>query len=121
MHEAVTRQFELLVSYLSWLPLDVAEHLLSEMVTAGVARRIGVRITGQSGLAKVRLDAHRMLTEQAVADGGLPVSNRAYEVPTAVRKQVAQLLVAAPEFHHTATAEVEDYAQFSHSRSLCAA
>ncbi|KAJ9513352.1 hypothetical protein QJQ45_001394 [Haematococcus lacustris] len=36
------------------------------------------------GLAKTRLDAHRMLTEQAVADRGLPASNRAYEVTPAV-------------------------------------
>ncbi|GFH25518.1 hypothetical protein HaLaN_23497 [Haematococcus lacustris] len=50
MHEAFTRQFVLLALYLSWLPLDVAEHLLSEMVTTGVARRVGVRITWQLGL-----------------------------------------------------------------------
>ncbi|GFH19532.1 hypothetical protein HaLaN_16489 [Haematococcus lacustris] len=50
MHEAVTRQFKLLALYLPWFPLDVAEHLLSEMVTAGVARHVGVRITGQLGL-----------------------------------------------------------------------
>ncbi|GFH09404.1 hypothetical protein HaLaN_04533 [Haematococcus lacustris] len=50
MHDAVTRQFVLLAFYLSWLPIDVAEILLSEMVTARVARHTGVRITGQLGL-----------------------------------------------------------------------
>ncbi|GFH19675.1 hypothetical protein HaLaN_16657 [Haematococcus lacustris] len=50
MHEAVTRQFVLLAFYLSWLPLDVAEILLGEMVAAGMAEKAGVRIVGQLGL-----------------------------------------------------------------------
>ncbi|KAL6746227.1 hypothetical protein V8C86DRAFT_2949970, partial [Haematococcus lacustris] len=44
-----SRQFVLLAFYLSWLPTDVAESLLNEMVTARVARKVGVRITGHPG------------------------------------------------------------------------
>ncbi|KAL6748624.1 hypothetical protein V8C86DRAFT_3146508 [Haematococcus lacustris] len=49
MHEAVTRQFLLLAFYLSWIPVDVAELLLGEMVAAGMAGQTGVRIVGQLG------------------------------------------------------------------------
>ncbi|GFH09178.1 hypothetical protein HaLaN_04276 [Haematococcus lacustris] len=51
MHAAVKEQFVLIPCHIPWLPLAIAEQLLSELKTAGMAERVGVRITGDLGLA----------------------------------------------------------------------
>ncbi|KAL6749193.1 hypothetical protein V8C86DRAFT_1049628 [Haematococcus lacustris] len=51
MHADVKGQFVLIPCHIPWLPLAIAELLLSEMKTSGKAKRVGVRITGDLGLA----------------------------------------------------------------------